>query len=137
MFASADDKGFCDNTELIIDILNQEQIVNNGLLQDDYKVALNELVDKGLLYRFTGKHNNSVYLIRHWYLHNKYKDHLHTNYYKYLKLVMLEENKYVWKPKEETIIKEDIKLNENKVNEIKLNESEDPFGYDIEKKGGK
>lgn len=130
MFVNADDKGFCDETELIIEILENAE---NNLLEENYKSALTELCDKGLLFKFNGNHGNSVYLIRHWYFHNMYKSNLKTDYYKYLKQVILEDNKYEWK-KEETIIKEENKLNINeiKVNEIKetengLNPSDYPF----------
>lgn len=119
IFTNADDKGFCDNAEILIDNLNcAENISNDNLLEDNYKVALQELIDKGLLFKFVGKHNNSVYLVRHWYYHNNFKKDLYTQYYKYLKKVELEENKYELR-KKETIIKEENKINENKLNENK------------------
>lgn len=120
MLTNADDKGFCDRTELIMENL---QIGND---------ALSELVNKGLLFQFKGNYENCVYLIRHWYYHNQYRDKLYTTYYKFLKKVILEDNKYMIK-KEETIIKEDNKLKETKINEIKLNEikEDDEFEDDL------
>ena len=125
MITNADDKGFVDTTNDIINSLEQndtemnENQVNLTLLGNDYKSALQELIDKGYLYVFEDKHNNKVHLIRHWFFHNKYKDKLWTNYMYFLSKVFLDNNEYKFGKKP---LKED-KLKENKVNEIKLNES--------------
>ena len=122
LFVNADDKGFVGNSEEIIKSLNNNDQeyrneINLELLDNDYVAALNELISKGLIYEFNNNHNNRVYLIRHWYYHNKLKQGLWTNYYKYSKLVEVVDNEYVFK-KSKT--KEEDKLNQDKLNEIKL-----------------
>ena len=102
MFANADDKGFVDSTTEIIETLtNCEQAFNEQvsleLLQNDYKSALDELMDRGLLYCFENKHNNKVYLIRHWNLHNINLQKAWTNYTNYLNQVKVVDNKYIRK----------------------------------------
>ena len=48
-----------------------EEIYENVLFQNKYVDALKELVDKRFTYEFSDKVGNKVYLIRHWFLHNK------------------------------------------------------------------
>lgn len=124
MFVNADDKGFCDKTNDLMEILK----ISNK--------ALDQLKERSLVLEFENKHGNKIHLIKHWYCHNKYQPKLFTTYFKYLKQVELIEGEYEWK-KEETIIKEENKVNENtdKLNEIKLNENklnpdDYPFGLD-------
>lgn len=126
LFINADDKGFVGNGEDIVKSLDNNDLenrneINLSLLGNDYKSALNELIDKGLLYEFVSDHQKKVHLIIHWYFHNKLKKDLWTNYFKFLKLVDLVDNKYVLK-KEKPLKEKEIKINENKLNEIKLNE---------------
>ena len=111
MFSNADDRGFCDTTEGIIESLGETE---------EYSKALTELLNRGLLIKFENKYGNKIYLIRHWYCHNQYREKLYTTYYKYLKLVHLEDNEYHIGEKE-THIKEN-KINETNINDIKLNE---------------
>ena len=120
MFANGDDRGFVDNTNELIKTLQENDIefrneINLELLNNDYQSALKELIDKGLIYEFNNNHKNKVHLIRHWYYHNKLRQGLWTNYYKYLCMVEVVNNEYVLKEKP---LKEK-KLNENKLNEIK------------------
>ena len=123
MLINSDDKGFVDTTDDIIDKLNsrdtQDGVVSLGLLNNDYLSALVELLNNGYLYEFTDDYGNRVHLIRHWFIHNKYKNGLTTNYYKYLELVELRSGKYHIKKKSD--IKEK-KINQNTINEIKLNQ---------------
>lgn len=123
LFVNADDKGFVGNAKDIIENIEKKNDEKNEisleLLENDYESALHELVEKGLLYEFKSNHNNRVYLIRHWYYHNKLKYNLWTNYYKYLQMVEVVENEYVIKKRET----EKKPLKENKLNEIKLNEN--------------
>lgn len=134
LFANADDKGFVGNALDIIDNLDKNDKeyrneINLSLLENDYPSALNELVNKGLLYEFKSNHGNNVYLIRHWYYHNKLKTGLWTNYYKYLQKVEIVNNEYVLKEKP---LKEK-KVNENKLNEIKtLTEQDNNLIYNNE-----
>ena len=114
MFLNGDDRGFVGSTNTIITTLEKNDreftnTVNMSLLEDDYPNALIELITKGYLYEFRDNHNNKVHLIRHWFIHNKYRKGLWTNYGAFIKQVELVEGKYVLK---ETHIKE-IKLNEN------------------------
>ena len=85
---------------------------------------MGELIDKGYVYEFIDNHNNKIHLIRHWFLHNKYKSGLWTNYRKLLNEVYLEDNEYIKgkKPYKENNIKESNPKH-NKLNESK--ESED------------
>jgi hypothetical protein len=126
MFINADDRGFVGNAEDIIKNLNgNESDDTMALLENDYSTALNELVDKGLLYSFNSKHSNNIYLIRHWYFHNKYRSGLWTGYYGYLQQVEIINNEYILKEEKGKPFKEKNKLNEMKLNEIKLNEIKD------------
>ena len=126
MFINGDDRGFVGNTNTIIETLKKNDdnfvdVVNMSLLENDYPNALYELINKGYLYEFRDNHENKVHLIRHWFVHNKYRKGLWTNYGSFLKQVQLDESgKYVLK---ETHLKE-IKINESKINEIKNNNEE-------------
>lgn len=126
MFINGDDRGFVGNTNTIIETLKKNDdnfvdVVNMSLLENDYPNALYELINKGYLYEFRDNHENKVHLIRHWFVHNKYRKGLWTNYGSFLKQVQLDESgKYVLK---ETHLKE-IKINESKINEIKDNNEE-------------
>ena len=122
MFASADDKGFVDNTnDLIISLEENDKNLGNELgltlLNNDYQSALNELKDKGLIYEFEDNHYNKVHLIRHWFYHNKFVKGLWTNYQNFLSKVYLSGNEYLLGKKP---FKED-KLKENNLNQDKLN----------------
>jgi len=124
MIFSADDRGFVDTTQDLINTLDQnDEEMERGkicleLLENTYTSALNELLQKGYLYEFIDNHSNKVYLIRHWYYHNKYRKGLWTNYRNYLEQVSLKNgSKYEKKPLKENKIKEK-KVNENNINEI-------------------
>lgn len=109
MFTNADDCGFVDNVKNWITLLNSEDKNALELLDNDYKSALEELGNKGLIYVFTNKYGHKVYLIRHWYMHNKWKKGLLTSYGKYRALVELIDYEYIWKESSK-----ESKLNENK-----------------------
>lgn len=120
MFVNADDLGFVSNVNSIITLLTSNEGANISLelLNNDYNSALAELGNMGLLYRFTNKYGNSAYLIRHWFIHNKYKKDLRTNYYYFRSLVRLEDYEYHLKESS----KEIIKINKDKVNENNTNQ---------------
>ena len=105
MFANADDFGFVDTTSEIVESLEQNDLAYNGeqvsltLLENDYKSALLELLEKGLLYEFRNNHNCRVHLIRHWYFHVVDPKKKWTNYFGYLKFVSVVNAKYVLKEK--------------------------------------
>lgn len=147
MFLNGDDRGFVDTTNDIINALEKNdneytKEVNLTLLGNDYKCALNELIDKGYLYQFEDNHNNRVHLIRHWFLHNKYKQGLWTNYRTFLELVYLENGEY--KLGKKPLKEDNNKINYNKPNHNKvveetteekpredgLNEEDYPFDLD-------
>ena len=123
MFLNGDDMGFVSNANTIVNSLEKNDKsyrneINLTLLNNDYPCALNELLEKGLLYVFVDRHQNNVYLIRHWFKHNQYRKGLTTNYTTLLRQVQLVEWEWQKKPLKE------IKINENKVNEIKENKEE-------------
>lgn len=69
---NADDIGFIDSVE---DLIKRDGLNNQ---------ASEELVLKGLLLQFNNHHGDSVYLVKHWFMHNKWKDRLYSRYYKLL-----------------------------------------------------
>ena len=124
MIGSADDRGFVDTTKDLINALtDNEKEFNNTvsleLLENTYNTALDELVEKGYLYEFKDNHSNKVYLIRHWFYHNKLIKGLWTNYRNFLEMVYLDNNEYVRGKKP---LKED-NIKETKQNKTKLNEN--------------
>lgn len=125
MFAAADDRGFVDTTQEIINTLEKNDAdydnkVSLELLDTSYKAALQELIEHGYLFEFKDNHLNKVHLIRHWFLHNKWKDHLWTSYFNFLNLVKTENGEYVMKPLKED--KNKLNINQDKANEIKDND---------------
>lgn len=116
---NADDKGFVGNGLDLAENLDQcEETFENVLFQYKYVDALKELVDKRLVYSFSDRVGNKVFLIRHWFLHNKNQKFLTTNYVSYLTKVELINNEYHLKGKEPQETNKEIKENkENKPNE--------------------
>lgn len=117
----ADDCGFVDNAEQLIEQLDLDDLRQGNtdtltLLRNDYTSALNDLLDRNYLYLFTDNHGNAIYLIRHWFIHNKYSSRLNTNYKKFLSLVELVNGEY--QIKTHTKGKE---VKERKLKEIKGN----------------
>ena len=129
MFVNADDLGFVSNVSNIITLLTSNEGENNSLelLNNDYNSALEELGQMGLLYRFTDKHNNSAYLIRHWFIHNKWKKELRTNYYKFRQLVKLEDYEYHLKESSKERVK--LNINENNINQDNTNQDMSNWDY--------
>ena len=77
MILNGDDRGFVDSTNDLINALTTcekefDNTISLDLLENTYKSALQELLDKGYLYEFKDNHNNKVHLVRHWFFHNKY-----------------------------------------------------------------
>lgn len=131
MVVSADDRGFVDSTgDLINSLTNNETEFDNkvslDLIETTYNTALTELIEKGYIYEFRDNHNNKVHLIRHWFLHNKWRQGLYTNYPAFLDKVHLVNYEYVLgeKPSKENKLKED-KLNKNKINKSAFEELEE------------
>lgn len=113
MLMSADDRGFVDTTNDLINTLanNDKEYENNiplDLIGNTYNTALDELVQKGYIYEFKDNHQNKIHLIRHWFFHNKLVRGLWTNYRSFLNQVYLEDNEYILgvKPLKEDKIKE-------------------------------
>lgn len=124
MFVNGDDRGFVDIVPDLINALEAndkdfDKVERLELLENTYSTALQELLERGYIYEFKDNHKNKVYLIRHWFLHNKYKVGLWTNYRNFLDKVHLENNEYILGKKP---LKED-KLKETKTNETNINES--------------
>jgi len=81
---SSDDRGFCDNVKELIVLLNgnDHEFLNTGLVEYDYKSALQDLLERGYLIWITDNHGNDIYLVRHWYLHNQIpKDRVNESRY--------------------------------------------------------
>ena len=130
MFTSADDRGFVDTTEDIINALDKNDTdfrneINLALLENNYHSAIEELLDKGYLYEFIDNHKNKVHLIRHWFFHNKLVKGLWTNYFNFLELVHLENNEYILNSKKPLKENKENKLNQDKLNQDKLSELEE------------
>ena len=83
MINNADDKGFCDNVDELIQILDYNDLFNEANIDYyNYQTALEELEKKNLIIKLSDRHGNSIYLIRHWYLHNKIpKDRINSSSY--------------------------------------------------------
>lgn len=104
-FINADDYGFVGNSAKIIKSLNEQEEDNNALVQYTYEIAANELVDRGFLFKFTDKHQNNIYLIRHFFIHNKYNPkYISTNYFSLRAKVELVDG--CWELKENHLRKE-------------------------------
>lgn len=126
MITNGDDRGFVNNTDTIIELLSNKDLeegnVSLKLLNNDYTSALVELEDKGFLYWFDDKYGNRVYLIRHWFIHNHWREKLHTNYGKFLYKVELVDYKYYLKERE-PLKESKLNIKEINTNEIKSNQS--------------
>ena len=126
MITNADDLGFVNNVHTIIEVLtnidDESHQVNLELLKNDYTSALVELINKTYIYRFVDKHGNEIFVIKHWFMHNRYKQGLRTNYFTFYKQLEMENGEYYFKGKEKETLKES-KVKENKENENKVNYS--------------
>ena len=133
MITNADDLGFVGNTHTLIEELtindDESQQVNLELLKNDYVSALVELTNKTYVHRFVDKHGNEIYVIKHWFYHNRWKLGLRTNYFTFYSQLELENGEYFMKKKP---LKEN-KVNESKVNQNKVNQSLDNENSDWEK----
>ena len=104
---NADDKGFCDNVDELIVLLDRNDMdfhneASLDLVQHGYNEAIDELLKKDKLLKFENSEGDKVYLVKHWYVHNQIpKDRItETMYLEYLELVELNENnEYVLKQK--------------------------------------
>lgn len=146
MIISADDRGFVDTTQDLINSLTNndkefDKTVSLELLENTYNTALEELKDKGYIYEFKDNHKNKVHLIRHWFYHNKLKKGLWTNYRTFLAQVYLEDNEYLIgkKPSKEDKTKEDNLNQDNILDEIdkEISKEEKPKELTIEEMFGK
>ena len=127
MITNADDLGFVGNMDQIIKTLvrcddGYEQAKVMGLqdtLETEYINAKIELVTKTYIYVFTDKHNNEIFVIKHWFKHNRYIRGLRTNYDTFYSRLELENGEYFIKNEEETLKEDKDKINESKVNKPK------------------
>ena len=122
MIVAADDLGFVDTTqELINGLKENDKIFNNSvslqLLESTYDTALEELISRGYLFEFKDKYLNKVHLIRAWFLHNKWKKGLWTSYFNFYQQVSIANGEYVMKPFKEEI--KEININQDNVNQDK------------------
>ena len=100
MLSSADDKGFIDNTDELVELLDSNDRKfgsesNATLMPDNFETAFNELFEKGLIYKFEDNHFNKICLIKHWYLHNQIPAVRvrESSYEKYLDQVIINDDK--------------------------------------------
>ena len=128
MITNADDLGFVSNVHTIIEILtnkdDESHQVNLELLKNDYTSALVELINKTYIYPFTDKHGSEIYVIKHWFMHNRFKQGLRTNYFTFYKQLEMENGEYFFRKRKEENLKE-RKIKENKENENKSNDTND------------
>ena len=124
-FINADDYGFVGNANKIIKWLNSEEEDNNSLVQYTYESAADELVERGFLLKWVDKHQNPIYLIRHFFIHNKYNPkYISTNYFSLRAKVELIDG--CWELKENHLRKENKENQENNANkENKSNDNND------------
>lgn len=129
---NADDFGFVGNLQDIAETLDRcEETFENTLFRYTHKEAIEtELVTRRFLIEFTDKVGNKVYLIKHWYLHNKENQYATTNYIAFSKMVELVNGEYQYKitnggcqcknHEEKKPLKEN-KIKENKLTKNKSN----------------
>lgn len=99
---NADDKGFCDNADELVVLLDKnDKLFHNestlDLVEMTYDGALTELVSKEYLIAFEDEDGNKIYLVKQWYRHNQIpKDRItESDYAKYLEKVEInDENEY-------------------------------------------
>ena len=109
-FINADDYGFVGNGKEIAESLDRcEENFENTLFQYTYGESINELVQKRLVIEFIDKVDNHIYLIRHWFLHNRQLKFYTTNYMSFLEQVEIVDNKYQLKPIKERNIRNELK----------------------------
>ena len=114
---NADDKGFVGNGKDIAETLDRcEETFENTLFAYKHTDAISELVDRRFVYEFKDKVGNSIYLIKHWFLHNKDNPYGDTNYKSLLKKVELIDGEYQMKNHEEgkPLKEKEIKVKQNK-----------------------
>lgn len=102
MFLNADDKGFVDTTEEIMDTLTNNDVNFHSqgsldLIENTYHSSLIELITNGLVYEFLNHHNEKTHLIRHWHFHNVMLKNPYSNYNSLLKRVKMIDNEYILK----------------------------------------
>ena len=131
LFINADDYGFVGNANKVIKDLNEEENDINALVDYNYYQAADELVEKGLLFRFLDRHQNQILLIRHFFIHNKYNPRfMTTNYYTLKKQIELVDG--CWEFKENHLRKENKESNVNKVNNVNNKEEKEEIDIDNE-----
>lgn len=133
MITNADDLGFVGNMDQIIKTLvrcddGYEQAKLLGLqdtLENEYTNAKIELINTTYIYLFTDKHNNEIFVIKHWFKHNRYRGGLRTNYDTFYSKLELENGEY--------FIRDKKPLKENKVNESKVKEDNKEISKETQK----
>lgn len=113
----ADSMGAIGETEIIITLLqhkaDNEGDMGMGLIKTDYHSALDELIEKGLVYEVPLTSGNKVHIIKHWWLHNKWKKYLKSNYFKAINQFYIEAGEY--RPKNERKKKNQKEVKEEQV----------------------
>ena len=137
-FTNADDKGFVGNGKDLAETLDRcEENFENTLFAFKYVDAIQELVDKHLLFEFSDKVGNKIYLIKHWYFHNKELPSQTTNYISLLTKVELIDNEYHLRnhTREKELKEKEIK--ENKKNQNLKSNSLKDYDNDLDSSNNK
>ena len=117
----ADSMGAVGEAEVILTLLqakaDNEGDTGVGLVKTDYRSALDELVEKGLVYEVKLTGGNAVYIIKHWWLHNKWRKYLKTNYFKAINEFYIEQGEY--RPKNERKKKNQKERKEEQITKTK------------------
>lgn len=122
--ANSDDLGFVANGSSLANQLDScSQNYENVLFAYKFTDAIHELVERGYVYDFTDRHNNHIYLIRHYFKHNKNKDFLFTTFTSYYDRVELVNGEYILKNHKREQEKKPFKEKENKENESKAKQN--------------
>lgn len=113
--------GAVGEAEVILTLLqakaDNEGDTGVGLVKTDYRSALDELVEKGLVYEVKLTGGNAVYIIKHWWLHNKWRKYLKTNYFKAINEFYIEQGEY--RPKNERKKKNQKERKEEQITKTK------------------
>ena len=102
---NADSLGIVGNCDEIIQSLvrcdddyeNAKMLGTIDALNDDYITAKIELMNKCYTYLFNDKLGNEIFVVKHWFLHNKYRPNLTTNYKKIFKQLEIIDGEYYLK----------------------------------------
>lgn len=112
MICQADDLGFVDTISSIGALLELTEERTNEIIEC--------LVAKGYVIEFVRK-RDKIYVIKHWFIHNKYRKGLWTRFQKQSDMLTLDYG--VYELQEKTL--KESNINQNKVIQNKVNNNEE------------